>query len=343
VVLYVSTGPYSPPTIQVTSPAFIQAPVVAGERKTVNIVWEGLDPNIEPNVALYYASSNSGGFVGTQIVDGLRQASGRQTGTYEWDVSALAPGAYYVWATIYDARGVGRAWAPGAVVVPAAPQAGRLVVSPPGPLATTEDGGVARFTVRLASAPSAPVVVPVASSSAREGVASPNSLNFTPLNWNLSQLVTVTGRTDCIRDGAQQYQAVVGRAISLDPQYIDVAASVRLISADSNVSPNIAANNLNFGICSLSVVSQSRPDALTWEYVVAGSIGNTGPGVNGLTATLVAAPFGIQMLQPQLNFGAVAQGESGRSTNTLVLRSRTPLSSALFLTGTGFRWNVTVR
>jgi hypothetical protein len=52
------------------------------------------------------------------FVDGIRQTEGTQSGTFVWAVNNLAPGAYYVSGVICDAKGVGRAYAAGAMLVP---------------------------------------------------------------------------------------------------------------------------------------------------------------------------------------------------------------------------------
>ena len=72
-------------------------------------------------------------------------------------------------------------------------------------LRTTERGGQAMFTVALLSAPTAPVMVALASEPAGEGSPSPASLTFTPVNWNAPQTVTVTGVDDLVADGDASY------------------------------------------------------------------------------------------------------------------------------------------
>jgi len=346
-VMYVSTGSYQDPTIQVTMPSVPVSPTVVsttnGDRKIATIRWEGTDPNIEPTVALYYSTSKTD-FTGNVIVDGLRQPTGTQGGTYAWDVTDLSPGTYYVYGAIYDARGVGRAWAAGAIVVKPDVQTGGIKTSTTGPLSTMEDGGTAQFSVRLASQPTAPVTVPVSSSNGREAFTTPASLIFTPENWNIDQTVTATGKPDCMRDGNQAYQVLLGRAVSLDPQYMDVSATpVAMTNTDSPKALLYAENNVRFAICAMTIRSWRKVDATTWEYTVDALIGNTGTAVAGVTATLTLAPSGGPIVQPNLNFGSLQKGEVGRSTDTLTLRARAPMSQALFDSGAGFRWNVTVR
>ncbi len=347
--LAVSTGPYQEPGIAVTTPATLIQPTrvagLNGPRKQVVINWEGNDPNIEPTVALYYATSNAG-FTGIPIVDGLRQAhAGSHQGSHVWDVTDLAPGAYYVYGMIYDARSLARAWAPGAVVVTPAVQSGHVSATAASALTTSEDGAKATFTVRLDSQPSAPVTVPVASSSAREGLASPASLNFTPSNWNQPQTVTMTGQNDCMRDGVRQYQALVGPVQSLDPEYMGVSATPLAVgNSDSAYGPSQPNNNMYLTLCSITLRSMRRVDARTWEYTLDGLVGNIGPALRGLTATLTSGPPDMQFIQPQFEFGALQTGEAGRSTNTVTLRSRSLRPASYFPTAApAFRWTATLR
>jgi hypothetical protein len=197
-------------------------PTPGGNVKRATITWEGNDPNIEPTVALYYSTSATG-FSGNLIVDGLRQTSGTHSGSYVWDVTPLQPGAYYVYAVIYDTQGVAQAYAPGAVVVPAQPQNGSIVLSKTS-VSTTEAGGTGQFKLRLGSAPTAPVSIGLSSTNQREGTLSPTQLTFTPDNWSTLRTVTVTGQDDCAVDGTAAYQIVFSSANSLDPQFAGLKA-----------------------------------------------------------------------------------------------------------------------
>lgn len=343
-ILYVSSGAYQDPVIQVTAPATSVTPTVtAANRKVATIRWNGTDPNIDATVALYHAPARTA-FSGSLIVDGLRQAAGTQSGSFEWDVTDLAPGTYHVYAAIYDARGIGRAWAPGAVVVAPAAPAGQITVSTAGPLATTEDGGKAQFSVRLASQPTATVVVPVSSSNAREGFTTPASLTFTPANWNVDQSVVVTGKQDCMRDGNPVYQVLVGKAVTTDPQYIDVSGPpVAVANTESIRTLQYGTNNASFAICGMTIQSSRKIDTITYEYNVDAVIGNTGVAVGSVTAKLLSTLAGVTIVQSDLNFGALQRNEAGRSLNTITLRSKGPLSQAIFDGGANARWAITVR
>jgi hypothetical protein len=110
---------------------------------------------------------------------------------------------------------------------------GGVSVSPLGGLATTEAGGQASFDVVLTSPPLHSVVVPLASSNAKEGTVSPSSLTFTPDNWDRPQKVTVTGVDDDLKDGARAYTIQVLPTTSDDRRYVGIdGADVAVTNLD---------------------------------------------------------------------------------------------------------------
>ena len=64
-----------------------------------------------------------------------------------------------------------------------------------------EADGSATYTVRLQTQPAGNVTVTVASSNASAAAVTPESLTFTPSNWNAPQTVTVTGVDDDLDNG----------------------------------------------------------------------------------------------------------------------------------------------
>ncbi len=101
---------------------------------------------------------------------------------------------------------------------------GVTVTATPG-LQTTEAGGTVAFSVVLTEAPTANVVIPIASSDSTEGTASAASLTFTAANWNVAQIVTVTGRDDSASDGNVFYSIATGDVTSTDAGYDALAAT----------------------------------------------------------------------------------------------------------------------
>lgn len=227
------------PSVQVLEPAVPVAPALEGGRKVLTLRWEGVDVGNGASVSLYYATSPNAPS-GTPIVEGFAQGGGSQLGSYVWDVTNLAPGAYYIYADIHDSRGVARAWAAGALVVPSVLQSALVVRSRTG--STDETGKAWPIRIKLDSPPAVNVVVPLASSNDREGGVQPKQVVFTPQNWFTFQKISVKGVDDCTRDGNQKYWVSIGNARSLDPNFIGVsAASVLIINTDNGAAAGTCA------------------------------------------------------------------------------------------------------
>ncbi len=111
-----------------------------------------------------------------------------------------------------------------------------ITVNPTSGLTTNEDGTKAVFTIKLNSAPTAPVTIPLSSSMVTEGTVSPSSVTFTTGNWNVEQTVTVTGVDDGLADGDRAYSIITGAATSTDTNYNGLnAADVSLTNQDKGV------------------------------------------------------------------------------------------------------------
>lgn len=96
-------------------------------------------------------------------------------------------------------------------------------------LTTSEAGGSASFTVVLALAPTANVVVAVTSSDATEGTIAPASLTFTTANWNVAQTVIVTGVNDFVDDGDIGY-TISTSATSADILYNGLTGATVIVT-----------------------------------------------------------------------------------------------------------------
>lgn len=355
-MMYVSTAPYEAPVIAVLEPATITVPQAVttadGARRMVTIRWEGTDPNIEPTVALYH-DTRATGFAGSLIVDGLRQAAaGTHQGSHVWDVTDLAPGTYYVYAVIHDAKGVGRAYAPGAVVIAPLQQAGSVVVDTRQMLFTSETGAPEGFSVRLGSEPVADVVLALSSTSPGRVALAPRSLTFTPGNWSTPQRVTVTGKSDCLPEPRQLYQIFTGPASSLDGNFIGLQGKVvHGVSKNSQVLAN-STNRPDIHVCRVALLSERRLGTGVWEYVLNAQLTNAAAApLRGVVATLRPLPAGLRIVLASrtLRFGAVGQGETVKTGDTVTLHSRFQIPSSVFAQGIGlgfgpwFRWDVEVQ
>ncbi|NZA25154.1 hypothetical protein H0E84_02055 [Luteimonas sp. SJ-92] len=306
--LFVSTGTYVAPTISLTRPTRI----LDARDGSPTIVWEGTGPAIEPTVALYYDAVGSG-YAGTKIVDGLRHDAGTHTGNYVWSTTALAPGAYSVYGEIYDDRGVGRAYAPGAVVVPTSPQRGGVIATTPPSMDLNEGDGVAQISVRLETAPTQDVVLPVSVSDLTEVNVAPSEIVFTPANWSVQQSIQVNAIADGVMDGDQPFTLTIGKAVSRDPEYIGVLAAPiegTVIDQDVNPVPRLS-------ITSYQLVSKlQRGDRFEYRYKPV--LTNSGARLRGVAGMVLSAP-GYEILRGSARFGAVDQNESVVSINEIVL------------------------
>jgi Cadherin-like/Cadherin domain/Right handed beta helix region len=119
------------------------------------------------------------------------------------------------------------------VLVSAAPPG--ITVSPPTSLATTEAGVTSQFSIVLNAAPSADVTITLSLSDASEASLSSTVLVFTALNWNVAQVVTVTGLDDSFVDGNVAYSVITSAALSADLAYNGLAvADIALTNTDSD-------------------------------------------------------------------------------------------------------------
>ena len=123
--------------------------------------------------------------------------------------------------------------------------AGEIIVTPTEGLTTTESGDVATFEIVLTSEPTADVRLNLNSSNPNEGSLSLSEVIFTPENWDVPQIVIVTGVDDDIADGDLSYSIVTDAAVSDDPTYNGInPADVSLVNAD-NETPGITVTPVN--------------------------------------------------------------------------------------------------
>ena len=123
-----------------------------------------------------------------------------------------------------------------------------ITVTPASGLATTESGGIATFTVKLNTQPTANVMIALSSSDTTEGTVSAASLTFTSENWNTPQTVTVTGVDDQAVDGNVPYTIVTAAAVSTDASYNGQNPSdAAVVNSDNGRGGNHGRPNLRFG------------------------------------------------------------------------------------------------
>ena len=103
-----NNGYNDPPTITITKPGAGE-PVVYGG--TYTIQWTARDPDNIAIITLGYDTTGTSNCNGTQITTGITESDG--PGSYAWNASNLAPGTYYVYASITDGTNKVCAYSPG--------------------------------------------------------------------------------------------------------------------------------------------------------------------------------------------------------------------------------------
>ena len=158
-----------------------------------------------------------------------------------------------------------------------------FAVTPTNGLTTTESGGTATFSVALDTAPTADVTVNVSSSNASEGSVAPASLTFTPLDWDVPQLVTATGVDDALIDGPVGYRVILAPASSADTNYNGLApVNVAVVNNDNDqagatILPSSGlVTTEDLGFANFSVALNAPPSA---DVTVGLSSSNPNEGV----------------------------------------------------------------
>jgi hypothetical protein len=101
-----------------------------------------------------------------------------------------------------------------------------VAVYPLSGLVTSENGDSDSVTVVLNSRPTADVTFTVLSSPGSEVTTNISTLTFTPTNWNVPRVITVTGVNDSIQDGNQPFTVQLVSGTSLDPLYDGMVSSI---------------------------------------------------------------------------------------------------------------------
>jgi len=307
--LYIDSAAVQVPSIALVAPSATQVlKAAAGQPKQVTIRWEGIDPIGEPSVSLYYGSAKSG-YTGTPIVEGLRQPAGTQSGSYVWDVSALAPGAYRVYALAFDSRGVGRAYAPGSVVIPNTVPSGTMKVA--GPASYTE-GYTGIVGISWSGASGLPMLIPVSSNLF---LANRQYLNESAPNPAASRLMSMVYPFQCSKQG-KAFPLQAGPVITEDLNFAGLAVTGN--------TPAVAYAASNTGdetvrVCDISVIGERPVDGTQSDFTVTARLSNLG---RNLAAAVLTPIAGTDLsASGTLTYGVVGSGETGTPAGVLTIRA----------------------
>jgi hypothetical protein len=166
-------------------------------------------------------------------------------------------------------------------------------VTPLSLLEVVEDGSQDTFSVTLNSRPTATVTVAIASSDTGEAIVSPASLTFTVDDWSAPHPVIVTGRSDLLQDGHQDFAVHIGPAASTDPNYggrtvpdllgtnLDIdSPAVRVIIPDGGLFTDEGGGQTSF-----SIVLLNQPTADVTLPIGTSDMGEGAPAPTSVTFT----------------------------------------------------------
>jgi hypothetical protein len=104
-------------------------------------------------------------------------------------------------------------------------------------LQTSEGGAKATFSVVLTSKPKSPVHFELSSTNPNEGKISPAALDFTDVNWQVAQTVTVIGLQDEGKDGNVVYAVRISAPTTDDLAYQKLQSTdVKVVNLDDDVA-----------------------------------------------------------------------------------------------------------
>ncbi|NHZ99845.1 putative Ig domain-containing protein [Massilia sp. CCM 8734] len=326
----VGSGGSQGPTIALTTPTISMLPdlvtAAGGIKKQVTLRWEGTDPNLEPTVSLYYGT-DKGSYTGTPIVENLRQGRGIRSGSYVWDVSTLAPGAYRVYAKVFDSRGMGQAYAQGAVVIPHPVQSAGMKVLRI--ILNTTEGAGRPVTVMWGKMDTTPAFLPVAGNGnhwqpiAPVNLVSGNRSTFTVYPYQCSKQ-------------AAFFPVTVGPVSTDDPDFAGQVAQ----APDTGIIKYMASNtgDETLRVCDIRILSSRVVSGTLSDYTVSARLSNLGAGLASALATPSISGADLTATGT-LKFGTIAAGETGSSETVVTVRAPTIDGSAEILKR-GLQWSV---
>ncbi|MEG3921553.1 DUF4347 domain-containing protein, partial [Microcoleus sp. T3_A4] len=187
----------------------------------------------------------------------------------------------------------------------------------PTTLTVGEDGTTGIFTVALPEAPTSDVVINLTPSDATEVTLSASVLTFTAANWNVPQIVTVTGPFDGIVDGSQNSKITVSVNDAASDDRFDILPDRQVAVTTTDYVSNIQFGAATYGTVENSgtsnAVTLTRTGALNQAATATVSI-------TGGTATGSGTDYTSSSFPLTVNF---AVGESSKTVTIPVVDDAT--------------------
>lgn len=132
------------------------------------------------------------------------------------------------------------------------------IVSPTS-VSYSESGSPATVNFRLATKPTANVTFTITSENTNKGTVSPASLTFTPANWNVDQVLTITPVNNSIDDGDVTFSVTTAGATSTDSKYNNLnPPDIQVTCIDDDVA----------GITVSAISGNTREDGTTATFTI---------------------------------------------------------------------------
>jgi hypothetical protein len=242
-------------------------------------------------------------------------------------VSALAPGAYRVYAVVFDSRGVGRAYAPGSVVIPNPSTTATLKVAGP---ATYGESGVGTIALSWSGASGQPMVIPLSSNAY---YINKQYVNETAPKAAATRSMTMVYPFQCSKQG-KVFPLQAGPVITEDPNL----AGLVFTGNTSNVT--YAASNTGneaVRVCDISVVAERPVDGTQSDFTVTARLSNLG----GTLAAAVVTPVAGTGLSASgtLAYGVIGSGETGTPAGSVTIRAASGTAGVMSILR-GMTWSV---
>jgi hypothetical protein len=145
----------------------------------------------------------------------------------------------------------------------------------PTSLGVNEGGTSDTYAVVLNSQPTADVTISIVSGDTDEATVSPDTLTFTPTDWDSPQIVTVTGVDDTVDDGDQTV-TISHTASSSDSDYDGISIAAVTVTVQDDDGVGVLINPTSLGVNeggtsdTYTVVLTSQPTADVTISIVSG-------------------------------------------------------------------------
>jgi len=327
-------------------------PVTDGGTKTQRIRWQLASVDADVQVALYYKKVTAGSpaaqdsretFFGQLIADGIKPAPGVRSGEWVWDVSTLPVGTYYVYAIANSGHGQGQAFAPGALVIPSNVDRAKVTLGRP---ASINEGERVSFPLTYSGMGNAPVSLDatVGELSILDGARV-----LTAGDSGSATLEVSYGR-QCLPSRINDF-ITLGSLVSEDPDLIGRSV-VAPQSGQFNFVGNSVGENAyvtpSLRICNLRVLSETKVNATSSDYVLTGDFANAHYLQYAVTAKpQVGAPIAgsncptIEAASGELKFGSSNVLQTVRTNSTVTVRAKSGLSRGSMVS-CGPAWSFTL-